>query len=151
MTETRTVHDPFLGKDVQVSNRRLVDRLRGKYANGPTMANGEPEFGWREFPTPPIQHEAADEIEGLRLELAGPYLVYSNQNRAWWRANSAGYTTDIRGAGLYSKEEAVSISATSRDGWRDPGSLPCELAIPLTALPENIRAAVRSSAMGSSQ
>lgn len=128
MSETRTVHDPFRAEDVQVSNR-LVDRLRGKYANGPTMANGEPEFGWREFPTPPIQHEAADEIEGLRLE----------------------YTTDIRGAGLYSKEEAVSISAASRDGWRDPGSLPCELAIPLTALPENIRAAVRSSAMGSSQ
>jgi hypothetical protein len=68
MTETRTVHDPFLGKDVQVSNK-LTDRLRGKYANGPTMANGEPEFGWRQFDVPPIQHQAAAEIEQLQLEL----------------------------------------------------------------------------------
>ena len=65
--ETRTVHDPFLNKDVQVSNR-LTDRLRGRYANGPTLANGEPEFGWREFPTPPIQKEAAAEIERLTIE-----------------------------------------------------------------------------------
>lgn len=64
MTESRTVHDPFLGKDVQVSNR-LTDRLRGRYASGPTLANGEPEFGWRDFPTPPIQKQAADLIEVL--------------------------------------------------------------------------------------
>lgn len=68
MSEARTIHDPFLGKDVEISNR-LTDRLRGKYANGPTMENGEPEFGWREFETPPIQHEAAAEIERLRSEL----------------------------------------------------------------------------------
>lgn len=68
MTETHTVHDPFLGKDVQVSSR-LVDRLRGRYASGPTMANGEPEFGWREFPVPPIQKEAGAEIERLRAAL----------------------------------------------------------------------------------
>ena len=63
----RTVFDPFLNKDVQVSDR-LVDRLRGRYACGPTMPNGEPEFGWREFQTSPIQHEAAAEIERLRRE-----------------------------------------------------------------------------------
>jgi hypothetical protein len=65
MTETRTVHDPFFGKDVQVSNS-LTDRLRGKYACGPTLPNGEPEFGWRFHQTAPIQHEAAIEIERLR-------------------------------------------------------------------------------------
>lgn len=69
MSETRTIRDPFLGKDVQISNR-LVDRLRGRYASGPTMANGEPEFGWREFQTAPICHEAAAEIERLRAALA---------------------------------------------------------------------------------
>jgi hypothetical protein len=63
-TERRTIRDPFIGKDVEISNR-LTDRLRGKYANGPTMPNGEPEFGWRVFPTPPIQHQAADEIDSL--------------------------------------------------------------------------------------
>jgi hypothetical protein len=62
--ETRTVHDPFTGQDVQISNR-LVDRLRGKYASGPHLPNGRPEFGWRQFEAPPIQHEAADRIEEL--------------------------------------------------------------------------------------
>lgn len=69
MSESHTVHDPFLGKDVEVSSR-LVDRLRGKYACGPTLPNGEPEFGWREFQTPPIQHEAADKIDRLHEALA---------------------------------------------------------------------------------
>jgi hypothetical protein len=68
MTEVRTIHDPFLDKQVEISSR-LCDRLRGKYANGPTMPNGEPEFGWRQFETPPIQHEAAAEIERLRAAL----------------------------------------------------------------------------------
>ena len=67
---TRTIHDPFLDKTVEISNR-LTDRLRGRYANGPTMPNGEPEFGWNEFPTPPIQQEAADEIDRLQGLLAG--------------------------------------------------------------------------------
>lgn len=67
---TRTVYDPFLAKEVQVSNN-LTDRLRGRYACGPTMPNGEPEFGWREFPTPPVQAEAADHIERLQAALAG--------------------------------------------------------------------------------
>ena len=68
MTETRTVHDPFHNKDVEVSDR-LVDRLRGKYACGPMLPNGEPEFGWRQCKTSPIQHEAADEIEKLQALL----------------------------------------------------------------------------------
>ncbi len=62
---TRTVHDPFLGKDVEISSN-LLDRLRGKYASGPTMKDGEPEFGWRQMPQIPIQMEAADEIQRLR-------------------------------------------------------------------------------------
>jgi hypothetical protein len=66
--ETRTVHDPFTGHDVQISNR-LVDRLRGKYASGPHLPNGRPEFGWRQFEAPPIQHEAAERIEELEAML----------------------------------------------------------------------------------
>lgn len=61
----REIHDPFLNKTVTISDR-IVDRLRGRYAVGPTMANGEPEFGWRLHETPPIQHEAAVVIEALR-------------------------------------------------------------------------------------
>jgi hypothetical protein len=48
---------------------RLTDRLVGKYACGPTMANGEPEFGYRQFETAPVQHEAAAHILGLETSL----------------------------------------------------------------------------------
>lgn len=65
----RTVHDPFEGKDVQISDR-LVDRLRGKYASGPHLPNGNPEFGWRQFQSPPIQHEAAKRIEELEARVS---------------------------------------------------------------------------------
>lgn len=67
MAETRTVHDPFVGADVQISDR-LVDRLRGKYASGPHLPNGNPEFGWKQFQAPPIQHEAAARIEELEAD-----------------------------------------------------------------------------------
>lgn len=69
----RSVNDPFLNKDQSVSYR-LVDRLRGRYAVGPTGPSGtrpigEPEFGWRLFETLPIQHEAADRIDQLEAAL----------------------------------------------------------------------------------
>lgn len=66
--ETRTVHDPFTGLDVQISDR-LVDRLRGKYASGPHLPNGLPEFGWRQFQATPINLEAAERIEKLEASL----------------------------------------------------------------------------------
>lgn len=65
MAETVEIHDPFLGRKVTISTK-LTNRLQGKYACGPTMDNGEPEFGWRQFEVPPVQHEAAAEIERLR-------------------------------------------------------------------------------------
>lgn len=73
--ETRTVHDPFLGANVQISDR-LVDRLRGKYASGPHLPNGLPEFGWRQFQATPINLEAAERIEALEAALG----VISNFN-----------------------------------------------------------------------
>jgi hypothetical protein len=69
MTETTPIVDPFTGKTEQLSTK-LTDRLRGRYATGPLMPNGEPEFGWRLFQTPPIQHEAADRIDELEALLA---------------------------------------------------------------------------------
>ena len=68
MSETKTIRDPFLGKDVKISTR-LVDRLRGRYALGPTMENGEPEFGWRQMPTVPVQVEAAKCIDDMKNQL----------------------------------------------------------------------------------
>ena len=92
---TRTVHDPFLGKDVQVSNR-LTDRLRGKYARGPTMPNGEPEFGWATHEVPPIQIEAAAHIEALEAALkeAGEMWIRKD-NRIEALTMRAGATTCV--------------------------------------------------------
>lgn len=52
--------------------RDLANRLRGKYAKGPILPNGEPEFGYRLFTTmpdgsafPAIHFEAADAIDAL--------------------------------------------------------------------------------------
>lgn len=42
------------------------------------------------------------------------YLIWSHEHGCWWRPNSAGYTKDPRAAGIYSREEALSIS------WRGP-------------------------------
>ena len=55
--------------DDRIFGNDITERLRGKYPIGPRGADGEPEFGWRCFATPPIQHEAADEIESLRTRI----------------------------------------------------------------------------------
>ena len=83
MVETRTIHDPFHGKDVEISNG-LIDRLRGKYACGPTLPNGEPKFGWRRMETSPISHEAADRIEALEAvrKAAYDYFMCAVQDEA---------------------------------------------------------------------
>ena len=41
LVEGREVFDPFLNKTVKVSDK-LTDRLRGRYAIGPTMDKGTP-------------------------------------------------------------------------------------------------------------
>lgn len=75
--ETHAIKDPFTGKNVEISDR-LTDRLRGKYAVGPTLENGEPEFGWRQHQTPPIQHEAATKIEQLYAALESSVRMQSH-------------------------------------------------------------------------
>lgn len=99
MEETRTVHDPFTGSDVQVSNR-LVDRLRGKYASGPHLPNGLPEFGWRQFQATPINLEAAERIEKLEAAL---------------REIADSYTTE-----MYDRPLAFKMSRIARKALREP-------------------------------
>lgn len=48
---------------------------------------------------------------------AADYLIWSNQHRAWWRAESAGYTDYLDAAGHYTREEALIICRSAHDGW----------------------------------
>jgi len=52
-----------------LSRAELVERLRGQYAIGPPGVR-PPEFGYRQFPTVPIQLEAADAIEAQAARVA---------------------------------------------------------------------------------
>jgi len=126
MKESRTVHDAFLGKDVQVSDR-LTDRLRGRYAQGPTMPNGEPEFGWREFPAPPIQHEAADLIDQLVARLSAQADVRAatiewQPTEAQVRSACLSYRHDF---GLLTVAEAAVVKSEAREwlrAWQKEGA-----------------------------
>lgn len=40
-------------------------------------------------------------------------LLYSGEHHAWWRPDRAGYTTDIRAAGVYALAEARDIANSS--------------------------------------
>ncbi len=56
------------------------------------------------------------------------FLIWSNEHRAWWRANSAGYTTFVRSAGRYTEQEAIDICRDARNGF-DPESVPTEIPV----------------------
>lgn len=59
-------------------SENITDRLRCRYALGPIMPNGEPEFGWRDFSGPaidgmtlptPLMLEAAEAIAARDAEI----------------------------------------------------------------------------------
>jgi hypothetical protein len=66
----------------------LVNRLRGRYAFGPHLPNGEPEFGWKQFEATPINIEAADfiarEILGEKSNVAAEAEALVKRARAGW-------------------------------------------------------------------
>lgn len=87
MGRVRTINDPFTGQTVEIRHD-LAKRLRGQYASGPTLSNGEPEFGWRQMPTTPIQIEAADEIERCHklLREIRPFLADAISAGGRWKS-----------------------------------------------------------------
>ena len=56
------------------------------------------------------------------------YLIWSNEQGAWWRSKGRGYTVYLSNAGRYSRDEALSICRSSRNGWRI-GSPPSEIPV----------------------
>lgn len=58
----------------------------------------------------------------------GPYLVWSNEHRCWWRPERKGYTLHVQSAGRYSRADAIEIARGSRNGWAE-GRAPDEIAV----------------------
>ena len=56
------------------------------------------------------------------------FLIWSNANNAWWRADSAGYSQSIDEAGIYSKRDAMNICTFARDGWGSD-AIPSEIPV----------------------
>lgn len=112
-----------------------VEKIRAKQAAKPTGS------------ALPIAIETTPSPDQIRKEADDLCVVWSNEHRAWWRANSAGYVNDVRGAGVYSRDEAMSISRCARDGWFD-GRRPDEIPVRVADLPQWAREALITGGEG---
>jgi hypothetical protein len=66
------------------------------------------------------------------------YLIYSVTHGAWWQADYSGYSSNLDGAGRYTREQAIQQAALGRDGYtaRDtPSEVAIRLADAMTARP----------------
>lgn len=63
------------------------------------------------------------------------YLVLECMSNLWWRPNAGGYTSDLLGAGLYTREEAERYA-------RDPSRK--EKAVPLISVVRDLEDAARN-------
>jgi hypothetical protein len=91
----------------------IVDRLRGRYAMGPHLPNGNPEFGWRQFDATPINLEAADYIEMLRAR-----LELCDKTNGTQFADMAKLYDDMAREYLEALKEINELKA-SRDKWKE--------------------------------
>jgi hypothetical protein len=57
--------------------------------------------------------------------MAGEYLIWSHEHRAWWGPGRSGYTPRLSQAGRYSHAEALRLCAEAMPGTStDMGALP---------------------------
>lgn len=69
------------------------------------------------------------------------YLVWSNEHKAWWGPNNAGYYTSLKSAGRYSREDALEICVGARGGRQfneNPTEVPILEADALVFWPDDI-------------
>ncbi len=104
-----------------ISDEALANAIRVKLAEN--MARNWPD---------PKEGEAREHLKSERDE---GYVIWSHEHGCWWRPGSAGYTNDLRSAGVYSRDEAMQISHRGRDGW-EAGEIPDELPVRLSDLPK---------------
>lgn len=62
------------------------------------------------------------------------YLIWSEEHGAWWRPSSAGYTTSMKRAGVYSDAPAHRIVRSANGHGRF-----CETLVQLTPDIEHVR------------
>ncbi len=42
------------------------------------------------------------------------YLIWSHEHSGWWRDNRRGYTPTLKGAGIYTRKEALDVCRRAR-------------------------------------
>lgn len=50
-----------------------------------------------------------------KADIEHPWLVWSYEHDAWWRAGRAGYSTNVLGAGFYTEQDAA--DCCDKRGW----------------------------------
>lgn len=81
------------GRGVDYGGERCANRLNNRMLNWHLR-----QFDWASKREMPGERQLA--------EVTVHYLIYSFNQKAWWRANGAGYTKKRSEAGVYSVEEA---------------------------------------------
>lgn len=74
----------------------------------------------------------------------GKYVIWSYEHAAWWRSASAGYCTNLMGAGLYEKAEADEIVR----GANEFSDRKNEIASPAEAEWQKLLASASAGTMG---
>lgn len=82
-----------------------------------------------------------DNIDRLIAESPQPYVIWSNEHRAFWAWDRRGYVASLKDAGQYSRHEANAIAqnASGPMGVRYLNSNPNEIALPLADAMEQFK------------
>lgn len=105
----------------------LINRLRGRYAVGPIMANGEPEFGYRQFDKlpdgkclPAIHGEAANALERAQADRSALLGALKATITAAEHAYHTGAFVDPDGGDWWSRVKQARSAISQAEG-RDHG------------------------------